>query len=234
MSEAIPWETIEAFLLDLDGTLIETDNRWAELIAARLTPLKRIFPHLDTNALGRKLVMSLETPTNYIVSFFEHLGLGSSFLGLADRIRRSKGLATKDAVQPVEGTMYLSKTLAPHFKLAIVTTRARPETQAFLRSLGCEQLFEAIITRQDVLRMKPHPEPIRKAAALLRVPTQHCVMVGDTAMDILSARRAGAYAIGVLSGFGMHDELKRAGAQLILNSAVEILNYLPTTSLKPR
>ena len=65
--------------------------------------------------------------------------------------------------------------------------------------------------------MKPHPEPVKTAAKLLGVPAGACLMIGDTINDILAARRAGAYAIGVLSGFGERRELERAGADLILD-----------------
>ena len=224
-----PVDSIEAVLFDLDGTLIETDNRWAEIVAGKLEPLARLLPGLDTDALGRSLVMGMETPANYVVSLFEHLGLGSSFLGLADRIRQSKGLATRSASVLIEGTRALLEALVGHYRLAVVTTRARPETYAFLGSAQCEDFFSAVVTRRDVLRMKPHPDPVRKAARLLGVATQRCLMVGDTVMDIRSARRAGSHTVGVLSGFGMRGELARAGADLILDRAVQLLDYLPTS-----
>ncbi|MBC7240166.1 MAG: HAD-IA family hydrolase, partial [Chloroflexi bacterium] len=156
----------------------------------------------------------------------EHLGLGHLFLGLADRIRRSKGLATREASEPVEGSEELIQALKGRYKLAVVTTRARPEALALLGHLGLSAHFEALVTRQDVWRMKPHPEPVYKAARLLGVLPSRCLMVGDTRMDIRSARRAGAYAVGVLSGFGERGELERAGAHLILDRAASLLGYL--------
>lgn len=221
------FDGVEAILFDLDGTLVETDNRWARLLAERLRPLRRILPRLNVETLARRLVMAIETPSNYAISTLEHLGLGHLFLGLADRIRRSKGLATREGSEPVEGTEALICALKDRYKLAVVTTRARPEAEALLRHLGLAAHFGAIVTRQDVWRMKPHPEPIRRAASLLGVAPSRCVMVGDTTMDIRSARRAGAYAVGVLSGFGERDELERAGAHLILDRAEALLEYLP-------
>lgn len=217
---------IEAILFDLDGTLVETDNRWARILADKLEPLKRIFPRLDNVALGRHLVMALETPANYVISLFEHLGLGSSFFGLTDRLRRSKGLATREASELVGGTRELLDALRGRYKLAIVTTRARPEAQAFVTAQKLADHFPVVVTREDVWRMKPHPEPVRKAAALLQVPPERCLMVGDTTMDIVSARRAGAYRVGVLSGFGERQELERAGANLILDRAEQLLEHL--------
>jgi phosphoglycolate phosphatase-like HAD superfamily hydrolase len=51
-------------------------------------------------------------------------------------------------------------------------------------------------------------------------------MVGDTTVDIRAARRAGAWAIGVLCGFGEAKELKRAGAHLLLDSPADLLPLL--------
>jgi len=227
MNEPPPhFDGVEAILFDLDGTLVETDNRWARLLAERLRPMRRVWPRLNVEALARRIVMAIETPSNYAISTLEHLGLGHLFLGLADRIRRSKGLATREASEPVEGSEELIQALKGRYKLAVVTTRARPEALALLGHLGLSAHFEALVTRQDVWRMKPHPEPVYKAARLLGVLPSRCLMVGDTTMDIRSARRAGAYAVGVLSGFGERRELERAGAHLILDRAASLLAYL--------
>jgi phosphoglycolate phosphatase-like HAD superfamily hydrolase len=126
----------------------------------------------------------------------------------------------------VEGTHELLGSLDGRFRLAIVTTRARPEALSFLTQQALERYFPVIVTRLDVWRMKPHPAPIQRAAQLLGVGISRCLMVGDTTVDILAARRAGAVAVGVLSGFGEREELWRAGAHLVLGSAVELLSYL--------
>ena len=196
-------------------------------MSARLAPVRRVFPRFDNVAWGRKLIMAIETPGNYALSFIEHLGLSTSFFGLSDRLRRSKGVATGEDLVLVEGTEALLGTLLGRYKLAVVTTRARPQAMAFVQRARLEQYFSVVVTRQDVIRMKPSAEPVRKAAAMLGVPVQHCIMVGDTTMDILSARHAGAYAVGVLSGFGERHELEKAGAHLILDQADELLSYLP-------
>ncbi len=214
-------------MFDLDGTLVETDNRWVRILAERLEPLHRLAPRLDLSALARSIIMGIETPSNYLLSAMEHLGLRSSFFGLADRLRRSKGLATREASQPVEGSAELLAALGARYKLAVVTTRAQVEAHAFIAQLGFGDTFQAIVTRQDVIRMKPHPEPVRKAARLLGVAPERCIMVGDSVMDVRAARRAGAWAVGVLSGFGERRELERAGAHLILERAAQLTDYLP-------
>jgi len=221
------FDGVRAVLLDLDGTLIETDNRWASVMAQKLEFVKRLFPKADSEALGRSLVMAIETPVNYVMLLCEHLGLGSSFFGLADRLRRSKGLATSERSALVPGTEKLLNALRTRYALAVVTTRARPEAYAFIEQASLSAYFRAVVTRQDVWRIKPHPAPVNKGAELLSVMPSQCIMVGDTTMDVRAARRAGAFAVGVTSGFGTRDELERAGAHLVLDRAVQLLDHLP-------
>ena len=217
---------VEAVLFDLDGTLIETDNRWAAVLAGKLAPLKRLLPRLNTDALARQIVMSIEVPSNYAVAIIERLGLSNLIAGLSDRVRRSKGLATRDESELVEGSEKLLEALVGRFKLAVVTTRARREADAFVQRANFGRFFPVVVTRQDCWRMKPHPAPVLKAAALLGVKPEHCIMVGDTMMDVRAARRAKAYAVGVLCGFGDRKELERAKAQMILERPEQLLEYL--------
>jgi len=217
---------IQAVLFDLDGTLFETDNRWAAMLADRLRPLERVCPFIHAERLARRIVMSLEMPSNYVISLIEHLGIDTNILGLADRLRRSKGLATREEVDLVDGTEELLEALWPRFRLAVVTTRARAQAYELLERAGLGRFFSVVVTRQDVLRMKPHPEPVLKAARQLGVPSTACVMVGDTPMDVKAARRAGAIAVAVLTGFGSREELARSRPDMMLERASALLAYL--------
>ncbi len=217
---------VEAFLFDLDGTLVETSNRWAERLSASLSGLERLVPRFDARAVARRVVLGIEMPLNYAVAGAERLGLGEVTRGLGDRVRRSKGLATRDGGTPIEGVVDLVRDLAGRYALAIVTTRARREAHALLETLGVGDVFRVVVTRQDVWLMKPHPQPVLAAARDLGVRPSACVMIGDTVTDVRSARRAGAFAVAVLSGIATHEELDGAGAQLILGSAADLRGYL--------
>ena len=221
------WDSIEAILFDLDGTLIKATNRWSFQFATRLASLKRLYPRLNPEAVARILFGAIEAPGNYVLSLLEHLRIDTGFWGLTDRLRRSKGLAAHGENAWVTHGPDLVRVLATRYRLAIVTTRARKTAMSFAEGAGLTESFSAVVTREDVWLMKPHPSPVRKAASLLGVPVGRCLMVGDTTADMKAARRAGAWAIGVLSGLGEEEELVRAGAHLILPSAERLLDYLP-------
>jgi phosphoglycolate phosphatase len=85
---------------------------------------------------------------------------------------------------------------------------------------------DAVVTRDDTPRVKPDAEHIRVVLARLNVDPSLCAMVGDHPMDIAVAKKVGAFAIGVLTGYSSADELKGAGAEMILEEVSEITKYL--------
>lgn len=132
---------VKAVLFDLDGTLIETDNRWAAQLGKRLAPLRRVAPWWDTGRAARDVIMMIEGPSNYAVAIIERLGLSHLVSELADRVRRSKGLATRDTSELVPGSEQVLEATSQRFKLGVVTTRARREALAFLERWDFAKYF---------------------------------------------------------------------------------------------
>lgn len=54
-----------------------------------------------------------------------------------------------------------------------------------------------LVGYHDVVRRKPHPDPIAKAAATLKIPCSQCVYIGDEPDDIVAAASAGAVPVGL-------------------------------------
>jgi len=112
------------------------------------------------------------------------------------------------------------------YRLGVVSSRDARSVGAFLAQFGLASTMDCVVTARSSWRTKPHPAPILKAAELLGLPPQACVMVGDTVVDIHAAKRAGAQAVGVLCGFGERQELIDAGADLILDTTAALADIL--------
>lgn len=82
----------------------------------------------------------------------------------------------------------------------------------------CDGLF----TRDEVTRVKPHPEHLLVALRTLAVEPARALMVGDHASDIIVARAAGLDSVGVLTGNATRAALLEAGARHVLNSVAEL------------
>ncbi len=213
----VPSDSLDALLFDLDGTILDSDDEGVEALARWLEQLRV----RDPRHRARRIVMRLETPVNALTTALDTVGLDAPLLGLAERLRHRKS-RPGPRFRIVPGTKEALHLLASRYRLAVVTTRGRRDASVFLADFGLFDLFEAVITRESTWRLKPHAAPIRYAAGRLGLPPDRCAMVGDTPVDMRSARKAGAWAIGVLCGFGERDELERAGAHLILESPAQL------------
>jgi N-acetyl-D-muramate 6-phosphate phosphatase len=209
---------IQGWFFDLDGTLMDTDNQAVDRLARRLRPLGAA----RAAHLARRIVMFGETPLNLAMTVFDVVGLDPVIFAL----RRRSSHIVEPTFQLVPKVTPLIEHLASLGEIAVVTTRSQEEAEIFLAQHGLAQYFSLITTQETTKRLKPHPEPIHYTAQKLGLPPSKCVMVGDTVVDIRSARRAGAWAVGVLCGFGERRELRRAGAHLVLDSTADLLTLL--------
>jgi HAD superfamily hydrolase (TIGR01549 family) len=223
--EVYPGE-IDAIFFDLDGTLVETDDDAVHTLAQWLRPLRWCLPRRNETRAARRILMAIEGPSNSLLTLLDRLGLDDELFDLRDRLQRLRGLYTPVNFRPVDGVSETLQDLSRRYHLGIVTTRSRKDASTFLTQQGLADIIQVIAGREDTWRLKPHPSPIRFAAEKLSVPAERCLMVGDTTVDILAARSAGARSVAVLSGFGEQDELERAGADLVLRSASELREWM--------
>lgn len=231
----IPLSQIKAWFFDLDGTLMDTDDQAVEALARRL----QIAGRRRARRWARRLVMLSETPMNHLLTGADILGLDPLFFSLSRRFSKSRHdhHTASPAFPIIKGIVPLIRFLATRCPLAVVSTRSQTATATFLREHALVDHFTLQVTCETTQRLKPHPEPVAYAARHLKLPPHACVMVGDTPVDMLSARRAGAWAIGVLCGFGEERELWRAGAHMVLPTTADILTLLkyqtPPAHIRP-
>ncbi|HSB88785.1 MAG TPA: HAD family hydrolase [Anaerolineales bacterium] len=213
---------IRALCLDLDGTLLETDDA----LVQRLERWLVWRPQRKRRSLARRLVMAAEGPANRFLALVDRLGVDEALGPLVDGLHRQRGLAPVGDLRPVEGALPAVRRLAQHYSIALVTAREARSATAFLQTFGLTGAVRCTVTARTTRRGKPDPAPILWAATSLGVPPKACLVVGDTTVDIRAGRAAGAQTVGVLSGFGERAELERAGAGLILESVAELPEVL--------
>ncbi|WP_085507197.1 HAD family hydrolase [Thalassobacillus devorans] len=83
------------------------------------------------------------------------------------------------------------------YKLGIVTGKASRSLLISLDCLNMKDLFDVIITGDDVSKPKPHPEGLNKAMAQLNITNTDAIFLGDSDADILAGKQANVHTIGV-------------------------------------
>ena len=84
--------------------------------------------------------------------------------------------------------------------LAVVTSKHRRATLRGMDICGITDLFDVLITPEDVENAKPHPEPVHLALTRLGVAPAEALFVGDSPHDMVAAREAGTRTAAALWG----------------------------------
>ena len=86
--------------------------------------------------------------------------------------------------------------------------------------------FSPILGQRDEVPRKPNPAGVFEVCQTLEVLPEECLYVGDSSVDMLTAKNSGAFAVGVAWGFRPVEELVEYGADRILDSPTDLLELL--------
>ena len=168
----------EYFLFDWDGCLVDTLPIWFEGMKHALS------------------VFNIDAPFEYIKrgfqswDVFRDLGVTDMEL-FADEVNQYLHTHITD-IRFNDGVPNLLKKLrANGLNSAIVSSAEEPRVLPVLKRLEATDFFECVITRDDVARLKPDPEPVEKAIQGLRGQKEKTVIIGDSVTDVESGKNAG-------------------------------------------
>jgi HAD superfamily hydrolase (TIGR01549 family) len=224
-----PEKIMKALIFDLDGTLVDTVYghvfAWQRAFEEAGIPVDGWRIHrrvgmsggLFTRAVMREIGRELsEDETQHLKT--RH---GQIFSELLPTRRALPGA--------VKLLGHLREQKLPH---GIATSGNRPEIDKSLEVLGIPR-ETVVIERGDVARAKPEPDLFLACQERLKVPVESCYVVGDAVWDLLAARRAGMFGVGLLSGGYGEDELYRAGAFRVYRDAAELDQFLDELGVLP-
>lgn len=215
---------IQALCFDVDGTLSDTDDQWIHRFSKIISPLRFLSPKNDPKHVARWMVMGLESPGNVIYEALDRIHLDDDIGRVFNFIAQKKIGHKPKQFWMVPGVLEMLSFLRIKFPMAVVSARDDRTTEMFLNQFQIYSHFKSIVTAQSCVYTKPFPDPIRLAASQMSVSAEHCLMIGDTTVDIRAGKAAGAQTVGVLCGFGTERELTRAGADLILHSTADLID----------
>ena len=208
-------------LFDLDGTLIDSTSSILEGFEVAFNTHQKTPPSdasiksligYPLDVMFSKLGVKSEEIQRYIYAYKKHYR----------SIHTQKTTLLPQAKEAVE--------LAASFAtLGIVTTKTGKYSHELLEHFGMGNYFKTLVGREHVVHPKPHPEPILKALSNLGNKDASIYMIGDTCMDMLSAKEAKATGIGVLCGYGDEKSLKQC-TPTIKSSAFEAVKFIRTFS----
>ena len=212
---------IKALCFDVDGTLSDTDDMYAQKVL-------RVFPKFlfrDPDHAARRFVMWAEAPGNALLGLTDTIGLDDEIVAFIDWLSRPRKMSSKKFLL-IPGVDAMLAQLKGKYPMAVVSARDANGTMRFLQQFDLAKYFDVIVTGQSAEHTKPYPDPILFAAQKMNVKPEECLMIGDTTVDMRAGKSAGAQTVGVLCGFGEEPELLKMGAGLILKNTSELADVL--------
>ncbi|MFF8969275.1 HAD family hydrolase [Streptomyces sp. NPDC014995] len=184
---------LQAVLLDMDGTLVDTEGFWwdveVEVFAGLGHALDDSWRHVVVGGPMARSAGFLIEATGADITLAELTVLLNE--GFEDRIGRALPL--------MPGAARLLAELAEHeVPTALVSASHRRIIDRVLASLG-PQHFALTVAGDEVARTKPHPDPYLLAAAGLGADPTRCAVVEDTATGVAAAEAAGCHVVAVPS-----------------------------------
>jgi len=184
-------------VFDLDGTLINSRRDLAESANELLEGYGRA--PLAEDAVGRMvgegagvLVSRVLAARSIQAPQAEAL---ARFLAIYDR-------RLLDHTVPYDGIEDVLATCRSHARLAVLTNKPAPPTNRILSALGLDAYFEWVIGGDSRFGKKPSPDALRWLMEQSGSGTHETVLVGDSLVDVQTARAAGAVACVARYGFG--------------------------------
>ena len=111
-------------------------------------------------------------------------------------------------------------------KTAILSNKDDSTTKKVAEVMLPEGFIDVCLGARKGKPLKPDPESLFEIVEMFGVCRRECLYIGDTATDIETAKNAGVCSIGVLWGFRDENELKSAGADIIVSHPLEIIDFI--------
>lgn len=230
----IPLKKIKLVIFDLDGTLIDSEHDLAASVNAMLRhfgrkelPLEVIVtyigdgaPMLIRRALGDPAhAQCIQEALNYFLLYYRQHKLDST--------RAYEGIA--EALQQVV-------TFDGHLrKMAVLTNKPVRVSRDILAGLGLSRFFFQTYGGNSFETKKPDPLGAQTLMREAGAEPDETVMVGDSQVDVLTARNANLWSIGVTYGFSPQS-LERTHPDILVDTPRELtqaLTILPCKSGPP-
>lgn len=208
-------------IFDLDGTLLNTISDLGYACNYALDqeglPTHEISEYVNMVGNGLRKLIELSAPN----------ASPETIDRLITHCKRYYNGHSTDTTQPYPGMSELLETLASHdVKLAVASNKYQEAVDKIIRHFFPDIPFAAIMGQIESRPIKPDPAIINVIMEQTASSPEETVMVGDSAVDIETARRAGVISVAVKWGFSPEEDLRDAMPTHLVSSAEEILSLL--------
>jgi HAD superfamily hydrolase (TIGR01509 family) len=220
-----------AFLFDLDGTLVDSVYQhvfaWHQALQAEKI-------ELSIWRIHRKIGMSGGLFADQLLREISEQVTPAMIKRLAEQHAEAYRRVSSSVV-PLPGAKQLLAALSEANIPWAIATSGRLQTAApNLDALGVDPEKAVVVTRDQVRFAKPDPDLFIEAARRLGFPIERSIVVGDSIWDMLAAARCRALGVGLLSGGYGLEELQNSGALRVYEDPADLYRHIDEVASRAR
>lgn len=209
-------------IFDLDGTLVNSiadlGSSANHLLESRGMPVHPIdaYYHFVGNGVHKlcERCLPANTPAAEVEQFFADFNAYYSQHCL-------------DETVPYTGIpKVLEQLKAAGVHLAVASNKTQPFVETIVKHYFGTSCFDQILGSSDSRPKKPSPEIITQILKNAGIQADQAVMIGDSNVDIQTAKNAGIASIGCIWGFRGKEELMQAGADELAEKPEDLLKFM--------
>jgi HAD superfamily hydrolase (TIGR01509 family) len=209
----------QAFLFDLDGTIVESERDNVESV---VLAVRKLGAELDEEE-RRFVVGHSWNEIHAQISARHHLDISMDAL-IASAVDEKRRLLAHKGFTALPGAIAAVERFYLRAPMAVVSGASRVEVSDAIDGLNLRRYFQFLMGAEDYSRGKPDPEPYRAAIDRLGVNASKCVVLEDAQPGIMSARAAGARVVGVRAGNFVGYDL--SAADVVVDTLDEVTDAL--------
>jgi beta-phosphoglucomutase len=215
----------KAAIFDWDGTLANTKKVIVSSFKRTLSDIN-CYPN---NKLIERLIGIGSAQTFREILRIENVSFDEKLIEslVSNKVKNSIKLSRD--IELFNGAKELLKVLEGKIKLGLASMNKREFIDYMLQQFGLSDLFEVVITADEVIKAKPDPEIFLKCAKIMQVKPEKCVIFEDSIFGVRAAKGGRMSCVAVLTGVYDKSEITAESPDLIVNSLMEnqkILNFL--------
>ncbi len=213
---------IKALIFDLDGTVADT-------IHAIREALNMMLRELDCPPISHEhlLVYFNNSAKEYARNSLPEDRRDEKTVAIADRLFDEKyALTYTHTDKCYDGIPEALEELKNHYRLGMLSNKQDAFVEVMVKNLFRDGLFETAHGVRPIYPAKPAPDAAIAMARDLGAEPHECIFVGDSDVDVKTAKNAGMIALDVTWGYRDEETLRALGADHIVHTPAEMVEKL--------